>query len=95
MKQIKTIKNRLDNNKQFDDEVNQALLEGWKLIKREVINPNGQPSGATYFHTMLYAELERDIEKRCDNCKNYDKRPVDKPCDSCNALFSKWEEAEE
>lgn len=34
MLQIKTIRNRLDNNTYFDDEVNAALRDGWTL-KRE------------------------------------------------------------
>lgn len=69
MKQIKTIKNRLDNAEEFDAEVNAALVEGWTLTRRDVIRPNAHPVGETSF-TMLYAELELDIEKRCDNCKH-------------------------
>lgn len=44
----------------FDNCVNEALQEGWKLVKRELIQPKAQPNiGGTYFNTMLYAELER------------------------------------
>lgn len=61
MKQIKTIKNRLDNAEDFDNDVNAALAEGWTLTRREVIRPNAHPVGETSF-TMLYAELEREVE---------------------------------
>lgn len=94
MKQIKTIKNRIDAAEAFDTAVNAALVEGWTLTRRDVIRPNAHPVGETSF-TMLYAELELDIEKRCDNCKHADKRPDDKPCDSCDSQFCKWEAAKE
>lgn len=55
--EIKTIKNRLDNAKDFDAEVNAALADGWRLIRRDVILPVQPNTGSTYFHTMLYAEL--------------------------------------
>ena len=60
MLQIKTIRNRLDNNTYFDDEVNAALRDGWTLKKRTVIRPIGQ-SESVYMHTMLYAELEKEV----------------------------------
>lgn len=45
----------------FDNCVNEALQEGWKLVKRELIQPQAQPNtDTTYFSNMLYAELERD-----------------------------------
>lgn len=60
MLQIKTIRNRLDNNTYFDNEVNAALRDGWTLKKRTVLQPISQ-SESTYFHTMLYAELEKEV----------------------------------
>lgn len=60
MLQIKTIRNRLDNNTHFDNEVNVALRDGWILKKRTVVRPIGQPT-STYVHTMLYAELEKEV----------------------------------
>jgi hypothetical protein len=60
MKQIKTIKNRLDNAASFDTEVNAALAEGWQLTKRAVLQPKAQSESLQTF-TMLYAELERDV----------------------------------
>lgn len=39
MKQIKTVRHRLDNTCQFDDEVNNLLREGWLLKKRTVLRP--------------------------------------------------------
>lgn len=60
MLQIKTIRNRLDNPTLFDDEVNTALRDGWTLKKRTVLRPIGQ-SEVAYSHTMLYAELEKEV----------------------------------
>lgn len=60
MLQIKTIRNRLDNSALFDDEVNAALRDGWTLKKRTVLRPIGQSESA-YSHTMLYAELEKEV----------------------------------
>lgn len=60
MLQIKTIRNRLDNPTLFDDEVNTALRDGWTLKKRTVLRPIGQSESA-YSHTMLYAELEKEV----------------------------------
>ena len=80
MKQIKTIKNRLDNNVAFDNEVNAALAEGWTLVKRDVINPHAHPQLQT-FYTMLYAELEQDTDqtkKCCEACGM--ERCTDAPC---------------
>ena len=60
MLQIKTIRNRLDNPTLFDDEVNTALRDGWTLKKRTVLRPIGKSESA-YSHTMLYAELEKEV----------------------------------
>ena len=60
MLQIKTIRNRLDNPTLFDDEVNAALRDGRTLKKRTVLRPIGQSESA-YSHTMLYAELEKEV----------------------------------
>lgn len=54
--EIKTISNRLDNAKEFDAEVNDALAEGWALVKREVLRID-QPRRDIFFYSMLYAEL--------------------------------------
>lgn len=60
MLQIKTIRERLDYPALFDDEVNAALRDGWTLKKRTVLRPIGQ-SESVYAHTMLYAELEKEV----------------------------------
>lgn len=60
MLQIKTIQERLDYPALFDDEVNTALRDGWTLKKRTVLRPIGQ-SESVYSHTMLYAELEKEV----------------------------------
>lgn len=59
MKQIKTVVNRLDNSADFDNEVNAALKDGYKLTRREVINPNAQ-NNSRFTYIMLYAELEKE-----------------------------------
>lgn len=61
MLQIKTIRNRLDNPTLFDDEVNAALRDGWTLKKRTVLRPIIGQSESVYMHTMLYAELEKEV----------------------------------
>ena len=60
MLQIKTIRDRLDNPTYFDDEVNAALRDGWTLKKRTVLRPISQAE-SVYAHTMLYAELEKEV----------------------------------
>lgn len=94
MKQIKTIKNRLDNAESFDKEVNAALAEGWQLTKREVLQPKAQ-SESLQTYTMLYAELEREeiteAERCCENCKYFDRQPGVEPCLSCeDGLLQGW-----
>lgn len=59
MLQIKTIKNRLDNVEAFDNEVNRAIENGWKLKERRVLQPLAQASNYTFI--MLYAEMEKEI----------------------------------
>lgn len=104
MKQIKTIKNRLDNEKDFDEEVNSAISEGWVLTKREVLIPKAQaPNQYTYM--MLYAELEREViteaereeiteeERVCENCAHYYALITSPPCRDCSDSAPKWEPA--
>lgn len=86
MLQIKTIMR--DNPIDFDDKVNQALIEGWQLTKRSY-NP-GVPH-------CFYAELEREIiaphERNCENCL-YCAQNGGEPCDSCehvDGMPDKWE----
>ena len=57
MKQIKTIRDRLDNSEAFDDAVNAALRDGWLLLARGLYRGiyDGQFS-------MLYAELEKEAD---------------------------------
>lgn len=53
---IKTIRNRLDNAQDFDQELNTALADGYQLVRRDVI-PGFRLDGGNYLHNMLYAEL--------------------------------------
>lgn len=70
MKQIKTIKRQLDASAEFDKEVNAALENGWRLLRREVLPP--YEGEERIFFRMLYAELERDdyvpASASCDTC---------------------------
>lgn len=97
MKQIKTIKNRLDNAAEFDKAVNFALAEGWTLTKREVLQPKAQ-SESLQSYTMLYAELEREIiteaERCCENCLYWAAGAHQDPCLSCSEDADKWEPVE-
>lgn len=86
MLQIKTIADSLDNVWNFDDEVNAAIAEGWKLTKRTMMMPQAHATG-TYTHPVLYAELERDViteaERGCENCKHCDLDGSAVPCREC------------
>ena len=62
MKQIKTIRSRLDNAKDFDLEVNMAIADGWELKKRRILRPVAQ-SEERYTYTILYAELEKELDQ--------------------------------
>ena len=57
---IKTIVDRLDNEENFDEKVNDALNDGWRLTKREVLIPASQPNvSGRFIHIMLYAEMNK------------------------------------
>ena len=45
----------------FDAEVNALLADGWRLVKRELVRVEGEPSEACNVPVVkaLYAELER------------------------------------
>lgn len=53
---IKTVIKNLDHPKEFDTEINEALADGWRLVKREVL-PGGPLRQDAYARRMLYAEL--------------------------------------
>ena len=76
MKQIKTISKFLDDAKTFDQEVNQAINDGWTLKRRDVIVPHGDQRASS-----LYAELECDTDqtKRCCEACGME-RCTDAPC---------------
>jgi lipopolysaccharide biosynthesis regulator YciM len=58
MLEIKTIWGELGSSTLFDAKVNEALAEGWELVRREVLPPRQVATAPT----LLYAELERVIE---------------------------------
>ena len=97
MKQIRTIVKRLDAAESFDAVVNAALKDGWRLIKRDVLIPRSQASH-TIFHTMIYAELEREeiiteAKRLCTNCAHFTKGAAEEPCVDC-VDHSGWEPTE-
>ena len=53
---IKTIKWRLDYAANFDKELNNALADGYQLVRRDIV-PGFRLDGGSYLHNMLYAEL--------------------------------------
>lgn len=54
LRKIKTIKKRLDYHDSFDAEVNEALADGWYLVRRYTL-----PSYNVNTAVMLIAELQR------------------------------------
>lgn len=57
MLEIKTIFTKVDDCAKFDKQVNEALADGWELVRRDIIPPRIPDR-----YTLLYAELERMIE---------------------------------
>lgn len=57
MPEIKTIFTKIDDCEKFDKRVNEALAEGWELVRRDVLVPHVSDR-----FTLLYAELERVME---------------------------------
>ena len=63
MKLIKTIIKRRDLNDAFDRDVNEALRDGWVLVRRYI--SNGRTAGVnepSTFYPVLVAELEKEIQ---------------------------------
>lgn len=56
MKKIKTIVENICKEEWFDREVNEALMDGWRLEKRMVIVPGEE-------YCMLYAELVKEDKR--------------------------------
>ena len=63
MKRIKTIIKRRDQAKDFDYAVNEALEEGYVLVRRYI--SNGRTTGVNEpmtFYPVLVAEMEKEID---------------------------------
>ena len=92
MIQIKTIARDLPDREAFDQKVNEAIADGWRLTKRERV------SSLNDRVDYLYAELEResitDGERCCENCRYHDCPVGLEPCCSCDDEASNWEAAE-
>lgn len=83
MLQIKTIRDA--NPAGFDEKVNVALMDGWTLVRRL--------SGPDYIAEME-KEIITEIERCCENCKNFETAANREPCLSCSNNCSNWEEQE-
>ena len=61
MIQIKTVVWPASQALSFDEEVNWHISEGWRLLKREVLNMSSTPSEPFNYAVFpaLYAELEK------------------------------------
>lgn len=57
MLEIKTIIETIGDAPLFDREVNEAITNGWELVRRDII-----PAQSPERHVLLYAELEREVE---------------------------------
>lgn len=82
MKQIKTIIDK--SASAFDKEVNQALREGWELVKRYC-------EGYGFIAELEREEITED-ERTCENCKHSTSSAAVEPCLSCDEKCSKWED---
>mgnify|MGYP003319690625 CR=1 FL=1 len=61
MKQIKTITARRDHVANFDSAVNDALNQGWRLIKRFLSPMEAHSESTMTYHPIWVAYLERDV----------------------------------
>lgn len=60
-KQIKTVIYNIDYARDFDEDVNDALADGWTLTRREMRTPRIPDR-----KTLLYAELEKEAGDESD-----------------------------
>lgn len=95
MKQIKTIYNRSANA--FDEEVNQALKDGWTLTRRTFDSEGflAELEKEVKPEKVSPVEMEEDEERGCWNCR-YSHRKVNvTPCCDCTNAFAhglnRWE----
>lgn len=86
MLQIMTIKEQ--DPVVFDNTVNAALADGWKLVRRTSIVALG------FFLAELEKETITEDEKTCESCKHHDIHPEYEPCASCSEDCDKWEAEE-
>lgn len=61
MKQIKTVIARRDYEAQFDEKVNKALADGWKLVKRFLAPSEAHSSLTMQYHPIWVAYLEKEV----------------------------------
>lgn len=87
MKQIKTIKKT--HHEDFDVAVNEALADGWDLVRRDshLIAINGADASFVYCGELV-KEIIPDHEKNCQNCDCYES-PCCGYCSSCKN-HSNW-----
>ena len=63
-KKIKTILSPRKDYKEFDQKVNAALADGWKLVDR-FVDPGCQTSNYD-FYPVLMASLEKEVDDNGD-----------------------------
>lgn len=91
MKQIKTIVTDLMEGKIFDQKVNEAIENGWVLIRRDVLVPHGQHRlSSLYAELKAEAETDEPKEHECGNCAYYGTAVYGYPCTNC-VDGNKWE----
>ena len=69
MKQIKTIRSLVAA--EFDNIVNEALKDGWRLKRRHV--------NMTDFGETFIAEMDKE-DGSCDDCRHQGKNLMQEPC---------------
>lgn len=93
MIQIKTIADTIPDREAFDKKVNEAIADGWKLAKRELVQHSHVPGKADYLYAELVKEVITEPERCCDTCRYHDCPAGLEPCVSCDANASNWEAA--
>lgn len=87
MIQIKTIMEQ--NPEKFDKRVNEALAEGWYIVRR-LANHDG-------FIAEMETQILTEKERTCENCKYHGFDPNWGPCLDCEdgeVYPSNWEPAD-
>lgn len=88
MLQIKTIHNT--DPADFDEEVNTALADGWKLARR-LTGPGPDFVAELERETIPEADCKTEAERTCVNCRYFYTKIGEEPCIRCSKDLDKWE----